>query len=380
MKKLLAMLLALVMIFGLTACGEKKNDETSAPTEPAAYNPDVRYLDHRISAAAEELGSIITSDSGPYEGYWDDALTFLVEEVDRQNWPQVLNLMNWGANCLNTFYLYDPVVYDGECWRFSGGELTISHLGEWHEIVATYNIQITQPYDSWLYAERPMDSTKDSYLLMYAPAKGYYIIEISDTHHTQLTTLSEPYYRYNYVSGRWLSKEGESEISKIVDSAEYAIGKVLFRQCDWHAETTQETWDEAMTFLVEEFDSKYWHWLFPTFYGAISYASQEGYDDINVININDPASYGDEGNWSVSDGKFTYMEYNYIEWASENIELTKDDDGHTVVSLVDPTEDGIILVLLGDYYYYIVRFTDDAPTSLTNLADHFEDEFSIYVP
>lgn len=372
MKKLIALILAGVLVLGLVACGNDKNTE-SLPAETTSSNY-VEYIDHRIVETAEKLGSVITSETGPYEGYWDDALTFLVEDVDRQLWPQVLNIMNWSANCLNTFNLYDSIVYTGEAWRFDGGELTISHLGEWHEIIATHNVHITQPYASWLTAE--FENYGNAYLLMYAPAKGYYIIEISIALDTSLSTLAAPYIAYNYVGGSWLQNETESEFAKVVDSAEFAAGNVLFRSRKWGDKTPQEYWDESMSFLVEKFAPQDWHWLFPTFCGGIAYA--ENFDDINVININDLNSYGDEGNWSWSDGKFTNYDYSYIEW-TYNLVLTEDTEGNTVITVDDPAKDGVMLVLLGDYYYYLIRFTDDAPTNLTNLAEHFVDEFSVIV-
>ena len=70
MKKILAMLLALVMVMGLVACGETKPAETKAPAEtnapaestPAESNPTVSDVEYKI-AMITDYGEVDIRDA-----------------------------------------------------------------------------------------------------------------------------------------------------------------------------------------------------------------------------------------------------------------------------------------------------------------------------
>ena len=143
--------------------------------------------------------------------------------------------------------------------------------------------------------------------------------------------------------------------------------------------SSQERWNDAMIYFVENFSHDTWHEKFPELAGPIAYASCDGFEDINIFNLDDKNEYGDTGNgtWSYSDGKF-YLpteSWHQVIW-SYNLNWTDDKEGSTA-TVKNERKDGVMLVLLGDYYYYFVLFTKDEPTRLTNLEEHFVDEFLV---
>lgn len=112
MKKLIAMLLALVMVFGLTACGGNTADESKAPAEapaagettPAAAAPTaegrVYYLNFKPEAdtAMQELAALYTQETGipvkvvtAASGTYSDTLT---AEMAKSEAPTIFNIGN----------------------------------------------------------------------------------------------------------------------------------------------------------------------------------------------------------------------------------------------------------------------------------------------
>ncbi|MBQ2928499.1 MAG: ABC transporter substrate-binding protein [Oscillospiraceae bacterium] len=109
MKKLIAMLLALVMVFGLVACGgsepaETKAPEAEAPAAPEAAAPAetgrVYYLNFKpeFDAALQELAATYTAETGvevkvvtAASGTYSDTLT---AEMAKSEAPTVYNIGN----------------------------------------------------------------------------------------------------------------------------------------------------------------------------------------------------------------------------------------------------------------------------------------------
>lgn len=110
MKKLIAMLLALVMVFGLTACGGNTGDESKAPANTQAANAPadsasaaegrVYYLNFKPEAdtAMQELAKLYTEQTGvpvkvvtAASGTYSDTLT---AEMAKSEAPTVYNIGN----------------------------------------------------------------------------------------------------------------------------------------------------------------------------------------------------------------------------------------------------------------------------------------------
>lgn len=389
-QKIIAAILCVVMLFGLTACG---NDTTqpSADHQPSQAENEVFNLseildfakddvDNSIMEYAARLSADINSQEVPSEEYWEECMMFLIESVERDDWDKVLNCMEWGADVVNTLNVFDVSDYGHKYFNYTCGQLDFLHFGLWHTPIFSHNIvwsKVSSTHTATL-----EEGATSGYILMQNPFYGVYIIELTTTLPTTITTMSQPDNTDYNVNGPWVENMvNEAELRK---TELFVTAKELMYNAHYEdGMTNQEYWNDFMTFVVENVPESLWHELF-TECGYWAYAGDDyyGFPDINRINVNDTRDFsGSVNQWNFANGVFTIpaTSYHNVEWSyNVNWDGNPDDynsDRHA--TLADPNKDGVILLLFGDYYFHVVQLSNNNPTALTSLAQDFDNEFDI---
>ena len=380
MKRIIMLFGVVIMLLGLVACG---NDySTNIPTNPAINNGNDGAPQHILEQAAA-YATAINSDTVPDADYWTDALVFLIYDVNRENWGEVLQCMEWGDDVLNTLNPSDANTYSSRYFTFEDGVFTIYNHEEWHDLALGYNVDYNEIDNNLIV--KPHDPNNPSYILMQAPGYGFYIVEISESYPSNLTTLSQPGHNEYYIKGPWLKDLLYTISSSLNNYATQA--NELFYEMDWeNDQSSQERWNEPMQFVTEHIPQSDWHAFFShsPFFGeqVLPYSSYYEYTGINVINASEPNDY-DTGAalWNFEDGKFILYSgsHHYVKW-SKNISWDNDPEDYNSTrtgTLINEDEPGVIWLLFCDYYYHMVVIDPNNPTQLTNLSEFFPDEFSI---
>lgn len=383
MKKLIITLMTVIMLLGLVACGN--NSDTTPPTDPSdtvedTTSSNIDGAPRHILEQAAEFASNINSDEVPDLNYWLDAMSFLIYDVDREYWEEVIQCMKWGDDVMNIINPNDS--WNDKYFTFEAGVFTLTHYNEWHQPIIGTNIMAESVGDAYIIKRH--DANKPGYILMQAQGYGLYIVEITDIYHTRLTTLAQLGHKEFYIHGPWLEDmyNYNSSLSSWSSQA-----NELFYQMDWEQDlSSQERWDEPMQFVTEHIPQSEWHDFFshcPFFNDQVlPYSSYYGYTDINVINASDAHGYDTGADlWDFEDGKFILYSgaYHYVKW-SKNISWDNDPEDYNSTrtgTLIDENEPGVIWVMFCDYYYHMVVIDPNNPTQLTNLSEFFPDEFSV---
>ena len=99
MKKLLALLLALVMVIGMVACGAKEEAAAPAATEAAPAAPAATEADPDASSDKPYDGATVTWWHYPYtgedQGYWDERAAVFYEQTGI---TVETTIIPWGAD------------------------------------------------------------------------------------------------------------------------------------------------------------------------------------------------------------------------------------------------------------------------------------------
>ena len=388
MKKLFAIILCVAMLLSMSACGSDPTSPTVNVTDDTHEKSTIFNLFSNNNAhtsdptmeKAARLSADINGPIPPSEEYWQTCMDFLINEVDRDDWASVLRVMEWGSNGVNVVNVEDVADISHKYFAYTDGHVEFLHYGLWHTPIWSHNIFWNKSHST--YSAKLHDNTKPGYILMQNPGWGIYIIELTTSYPTTLTTLSQPSNSEYNVDGPWVKDMvDETELNK---QLLFATGREYMDNMTREENmSNQEYWNEFMTYVVENIPNDLWHEFFTECNGW-SYAGDEyyGYTDINRLNILDNKSYyGSVEQWSFDNNTFTIPahSYHYVEW-SYNINWDVDpsdyrSDRHA--TLADSTKSGVILLLFGDYYYHIVELTNDSPTQLTSLAQDFDSEWDI---
>ena len=144
MKKLIALLLAVVMVMGLAACGSKTTTETKAPTEAKVYylnfKPEQDEAWQKLAAEyTAETGvpvTVLTAASGTYE-------ETLMAEMGKTEAPTMfqvngpVGLANWADYCydLSGSDLYSHLTSDGFALKDGDAVLGIAYVVESYGLI-----------------------------------------------------------------------------------------------------------------------------------------------------------------------------------------------------------------------------------------------------
>lgn len=115
MKKLLALLLALCMVFSMVACagsGETETAEPAAPAAPAEAPALSEPVVHETTGTVPQYGGEVTVYYPKFYNYFDPSM---MDEYQFAFWYETLWVMDWGLN-------------DAETFAFDAGAIPLEYL------------------------------------------------------------------------------------------------------------------------------------------------------------------------------------------------------------------------------------------------------------
>ena len=217
MKKLIAMLLAVVMVFGLAACGGSGNEETSAPATEATTAPDATTAPVAVSHANQIILGDQTELTGDFTGglITNGSSDMMVEKMVNDYGTMVMN--QGGA------YVDNPTV-----------------MKEWHRTdnedgSATYTISINEGLK---YNNGDPITAKDfvfSNLIRCVPAAAD--LTFTSASQTQIVGGAAAYAgEVPYVSGLRLIDDYTMSLTVVADYANYYYADTYAAVSPWNIE------------------------------------------------------------------------------------------------------------------------------------------------
>lgn len=349
-KKIMAMFLALVMVMALVACGEVNHDPTGTT--------DVSPTESTISSKYLSL----------FEESIETFMDYLITEVPRESWDEVMSEMPWSYRSINTFNTDDSGLHGDDTWAYYDGEFCVmansSNFLKWSSNINWWGDPDTNNSNCAFSLE---DNTKDGYMLFLLGDYYYYLVEISSTRETHITCLADYtldgfYTLWNLIannSNRFMeSWSTDPSVNTDVLECLYAFEHQysLLREYATYI-TSEEDREEA----IGTIDSGYCHDPIKTF------LYDQEYRDFTFA-ILDDGMWDMQYTFNYKNGLYTLGDNYYatVEW-HQNIytnSVADDFDRYRYYEVIDPTQDAYILLNGVETGYTLIRIVAQSDNSI----------------